>query len=72
MSTGHRVDRSRRSAKATIEQYANELMSRRGDMERDAKLLALETIASRMGWVDLFNRIKYRQKAEPIEHWWQK
>lgn len=72
MSTGHRVDRERRSAKSTIEQYANELLARKNDPERDSKLLAIETVASRMGWVELFNRIRFREKTEPVEHWWQK
>lgn len=59
-----RGDRNRRSAKDVIYQMAAEIMARPKSMENDAKLTLIETIASRMSWMDLFNKIRYRSRHE--------
>lgn len=72
LHTGHRVDRNRRSAKQTIEELANEVLKRPESPENNSKLDLLETIASRMSWIDLFNRIKFRHRAAIQKaHWYQ-
>ncbi len=65
--------RSRRSAKKTIEDMTNEILKRPPGVERDAKLNLIETIASQMSWIDLVNRIKYRNRGVAIQraHWYQ-
>lgn len=60
----NRVDRNRRSAKDVIYAMAAEIMARPKSMENDAKLTLIETIASRMSWMDLFNKIRYRSRNE--------
>lgn len=64
--------RERRSAKEIVHDYANELLGRGNDKDAPAKLLAIETIAFRMGWNDLYERLRFRQKqapaAQPREH----
>lgn len=73
-----RVERGRRSAKQTISDFADELLKRPNCEETQAKLLALQTVALRMSWTDLYNRLRYRYKApseieeETKEKWWQK
>lgn len=71
--------RERRSAKEIVHDYANELLARGNDKDQAAKLLAVETIAFRMGWNDLYNRLRFRQRQAPAaqpqereEQWWQK
>ena len=66
------MKRERRSAKDVVNQYAGELLSRPGGMETDAKLLAVEQIAFRMGWTELYNRLRYRRTQPQSESWWQK
>lgn len=69
--------RERRSAKNIVEAYANELLSN-GDKDAPAKLLAIETIAFRMGWNQLYERLRFgkqrpsneTEKAEPPRPWW--
>lgn len=63
------MKRERRSAKEVVSNYANELLARPDSPDNEAKLLVIETIASRMSWVDLFNKIRYREKVKP--HWTQ-
>lgn len=58
----------RRSAKETVHDLANEIMARPASPDNDQKLAVLETIASRMSWMDLFNRIRYRHRAVR-PHW---
>lgn len=53
---------SRRSAKETIWDFAQELMIRNNDPNANFKLLAIETIALRMGWNELYNNLRYRDK----------
>lgn len=60
----YRVDRNRRSAKEVIHELAREIMQRPKTMENDAKLTVIETIASRMSWMDLFNKIRYRSRND--------
>ena len=52
----------RRSAKETVHDLANEIMARPPSPDNDQKLAVLETIASRMSWMDLFNKIRYRER----------
>lgn len=61
--------REKRTAKRIIEEYANELISRTADKDAAIKLLVVETIAHRMGWTELYNRVRYKQK--PLM-WWEK
>lgn len=56
--------RQKRSAKQIIEQYAYEVMNRTNDKDTDTKLLVVETIALRMNWNDLYNRIRFRKKPQ--------
>lgn len=65
------MKRERRSAKSTIEGYANELLARLPDNPTEAKLIALETIALRMGWNDFYNKLRYR-KNKPNHIGWIK
>lgn len=77
--------RERRSAKAVINDFANELINRSTDKDAPIKLLTIETIAYRMGWNDLYDRLRFRGrnvqiKQESIETpddekpepWWQR
>lgn len=68
--------RERRSAKSVITDYANELLSRTTDADRRIKLTTIETIALRMGWNDLYNKLRFRsglhQPETAEEKWWQK
>jgi len=76
--------RERRSAKAVISNYANELLSRTGDKDVAIRLTTVEAIALRMGWNDLYNRLRFRDRnvlQEPAveteidetpEPWWQR
>ena len=74
--TGYRVDRNRRSAKGLISDYANELLLRTKDPGRKEKLLAIETIAFRMNWTDLYEKLRFKsglhQPETTEEKWWQK
>lgn len=67
---------TRRSAKAVITDYANELLSRTSDADRRAKLVTIETIALKMGWNDLYNKLRFKsglhQPETAEEKWWQK
>ena len=71
LQTGHRVDRNRRSAKQTVEEMAVELMRRPECHDNNQKLDLLETLASRMSWTDLFNKIKFRNRGIQKAHWYQ-
>lgn len=62
-----RVERERKSAKGTIVAYAEELLKRLNDPESEAKLLAIQTIALRMNWNDLYTKLYYRARKQP---WW--
>ncbi len=62
-----RIDRTRRSAKQTVEEMANDLMRRPECAETKAKLDLIQTICSRMSWMDLFNRIQFRHRTQ--QHW---
>lgn len=68
--------RERRSAKAVITDYANELLSRTSDADRRIKLTTIETISLRMGWNDLYNKLRFKsglhQPETADEKWWQK
>lgn len=71
-----RVERERRSAKKIIEEFAFELLNRRTDPEARTKLIVIETIAFRMGWNDLYERLRFRSGLHPEErktanYWWQ-
>lgn len=76
-----RVERPRRSAKRTVTEFAEELLKRPRCEDTQAKLLALQTIALRMSWTDLYNSLRFRtqpalanfeDKPEPKEPWWNK
>lgn len=67
--------RERRSAKEVIHDLANEILARTTDADRKAKLIVLETIAMRMGWNDLYNKLRFKSGIhhETIEEkWWQR
>lgn len=71
--------RERRSAKDIIICYANELLTRSDSEEKRTKLMVLQTIAYRMGWNDLYEKLRFRKKEiipvepkEVEEKWWQK
>lgn len=49
----------RKSAKQVIEDYAEDILTRTGCPDRKAKLLVIETIAFRMGWHKLYNRLRF-------------
>lgn len=61
------AERQRRSARQIVQDMANELLARSQDPQRDAKLDAIESIAYRMGWTQLYNRIRFRERKQP---WW--
>ena len=64
--------KQRRTAKAVVENYANELLNRPPtDADRKAKLLVIETIALRMGWNDLYKRLRFGGNEPQRKHWWQ-
>jgi hypothetical protein len=62
------AERRRRSAKTVIQDLTSELLARTADPHRDAKLDCIESIAHRMGWNDLWNRIRFRER--PKQPWW--
>ena len=64
-------NRTRRSAKDIVSQYTNEVLNRQNDDKKQIKLDVLATISSRMGWMDIFNRIKNKQINQG-DQWWQK
>lgn len=80
--SGYRVDRTRRSAKGTITELAESMLKRTNDSNVNVKLDVLQTIASRMSWNDLFEKLRNRSKYQPKqvqqsetgepEKWWQK
>lgn len=71
--SGHRVERPRKSAKGTIEAYADELLNRTKDKDAMIKLLAVQTIALRMGWHELYNRLRYNEhRINQTERWWDR
>ena len=69
------ASRPRRSAKTAINEYATELMNRQTDPDAHIKLRTLFTIATRMSWNDVRERIdrflnsKEEQRRQP---WWVK
>ena len=77
-----RVDRTRRSAKGTVTEMAESMLKRTNDEHVNVKLDLLQTIAARMNWNDLFEKIKNRHwnrqsvhQDEPVEKpepWWNK
>ena len=66
------MKRERRSAKEVVHDYANELLNRTTDKDATTKLLAVETIAYRMGWTELYNQLRFRKRSAAPEQWWQK
>jgi hypothetical protein len=65
----HRVEKGRKSAKGVIEAYANELMNRTNDHNKAEKLAVIETIALRMGWTKLYERLmNYRRENNQNLH----
>lgn len=78
-----RVDRTRRSAKGTVAEMAESMLKRTNDPDVNAKLDVLQTIAARMSWNDLFEKLKNRHRYQAAaqiqsqdddrsEKWWQK
>jgi hypothetical protein len=52
-----------------IEAYANELMNRTNDHNKAEKLAVIETIALRMGWTKLYERLmNYRRENNQNLH----
>ncbi len=70
------MSRTRRSAKDVVTTYAKELLNRTGDPDVVHKIHAVEVIAMRMGWNDLYNKLRYRKGqgtvSVPVEKppWW--
>lgn len=65
--------RERRSAKAIIKELCQEYISRFPDgPEKDTRLMVIETIALRMGWQDLYSKLRWRKSQPKDEKWWQK
>lgn len=64
------MKRERRSARDIIETYCNELLNR-GTTEPGLihKLLVIEVIAYRMGWNDIYDRLRYK-KDKKDHTWW--
>lgn len=62
--------RERRSAKTIVEDLASELMARSNDPLAKTKLITLETIASRMGWNDLYYKLRNHARKEYGQKWW--
>lgn len=74
----------RRSAKSIVTDLANELLNRSNDKDAPVKLLTIETIALRMGWNDLYDKLRFRGRKVEIqqesietpnekpEPWWQR
>lgn len=70
--SSHRVERGRRSAKKVVAEYGEELIARRNDPDSEKKIAVLEVVCSRMGWMDLFNKLRYRgQRPDGQKFWWQ-
>lgn len=77
-----RSNRSRKSAKQVITQYCNELLVRPNDPHREQKLIAIEHIAFKMNWKDLYEHLRFKKnlpiKVEPDEpkevpeRWWDR
>lgn len=70
-------DRRRKSAKSEIEMLVNDILTRTNDPHAQVKLNLLQTIAGRMGWNDIFEKLKNRyaftpitESAEKPEPWW--
>ena len=55
-------DRQRRSAKTVITDMANEMLYRTTDPDLNIKLNLLQTISAKMGWNDLFERLRNRDR----------
>lgn len=84
--TRHRVDRTRKSAKQVVTDFADELLHRTTDADVPVKLLVIQTIALRMNWTDLYERLRFRHRhdvapapapaevasTEKPEPWWQR
>ena len=69
----HRVERTRKSAKGVVTDFADELLRRSHDPEAKTKLVTIETIALRMGWNDLYNRLRFKSglhNERREEPWW--
>jgi len=56
----HRVEKGRKSAKGTITSFAEELLNRDRTPENKIKLITIESIALRMGWNELYNKLRFR------------
>lgn len=65
------MERHRKSARQITFDLANELLAKNEssnlDIEVNAKLSVIESIAYRMGWTELYNKIKFRDRKNP---WW--
>lgn len=79
------MDRKRNSAKTIVTDYANELLRRPFNSDIRFQLLTIEVIAFRMGWNDLYGRLRFKKPLQQItdqlndtseyqkpEPWWQK
>lgn len=55
-------DRQRRSAKTVINDMANEMLNRTTDPDLQIKLNLLQTICAKMGWNDLFEKLRNRHR----------
>lgn len=55
---------NRISAKKVVAEYAAELKKRVDDPDQKAKLIALETVARRMGWHKLFNELRFAKPSD--------
>lgn len=60
-----RQGRSRKSAKQVITEYCHELLNRSSDPHKHEKLIAIEHIAFKMNWTELYNLLRFK-KSHPF------
>ena len=63
-----KLKRNRRSAKNVIKEYCYQLLSRKNDPSVKYKLLALEAIALRMSWHDIYELLRFN-KNKDLSNW---
>ena len=65
---------NRRSAKTVIEDTVSILMSRPPSEDKDSKLAILHSIAIKMSWNKLANKIRFSKREPTVTqkaHWYQ-
>lgn len=62
-----RSRRKRRAAREIVSIFIEELIARKCDPDRRVKLLTLESLAFRMGWHDLYKRLRFENHGVATE-----